>query len=373
MINGMALSAGTPRADIHRLGWVWPYLLALAWLLLVAPNIHAQTVSVPCSVVGNAVSISIPNVSISPSSPNNSLIGSPGTATASFSCPNSGANNTNAWYYVYSNGVLSVWSPGFWPWSPPNPLPSITLQPAPLNNPLTTTIGGQSGYLYGTNLPGIAVFLSWPSPNNGTYGGLTTINATTTGTTVTFTAQLVKTGTVTAGTVNMPSQLLNFTNYSYGYTNSATPSYGSLNLNSVTVTVAACSVNAASQNMTVTLPTVSASALGSVGATAGRTLFNIGLSCAINGTPVYVTMATSNAQPNINGVIAPTSGSGYATNVGVQILNGQSTPISFGTAQNVGNSTSTMTIPYYAQYYETAAPVSSGKVSATVTFTLSYQ
>ena len=174
---------------------------------------------------------------------------------------------------------------------------------------------------------------------------------------------------ITPGTLNQ--NLLTF-----GWNNSFPIFGGSGSIGNLTVTgnvTGGCSVQAGSSAIAVNLPSMDTSAFTGVGSTAGRTPFAINLNCTGVGTGVYVTMATNNAQPNVNGVIAPTSGSGYAANVGVQILNGQSTPVSFGTAQGVGNSTSTMTIPYYAQYYETAAPVSSGKVSATATFTLSYQ
>jgi type 1 fimbria pilin len=235
---------------------------------------------------------------------------------------------------------------------------------------------------YATNVTGVGVQLTM-SPGMRSYDVLPGdqqsgayiagyVTASSGSLTVSYTAQFIVTGTATAGTVNALT-MGKYEWYIYGYNTSQTLGT-SLTLNGGSqITLSACTVNTASQNMTVTLPTIATRALASVGATAGRTPFSIGLTCPGTGANVYITMATTNAQSGATGVVAPTTGTGYAANVGVQVLNGQQTAITFGTAQSVGVSASSMTIPYYAQYYETASPVSSGNVAATVTFTLSYQ
>jgi type 1 fimbria pilin len=188
---------------------------------------------------------------------------------------------------------------------------------------------------------------------------------------VTYTAQLVVTGTVTPGTVGALT-LFNYEWYIFGDTNSV--SLGThMTLNSGTqVTLQGCTVNTSSQNFTVTLPTISTHGFTATGSTAGETGFNINLACQ-TGTTVFVTMATANANATA-GVINPTTGTGFATNVGVQLLNGSQTPITFNTAQNVGASPNgTLAVPYFARYYQTGTTVTAGQVSATATFTMSYQ
>jgi type 1 fimbria pilin len=120
----------------------------------------------------------------------------------------------------------------------------------------------------------------------------------------------------------------------------------------------------------VTLPTVYVSAFTGTGPTTGQTPFNVQLTCS-GKVNLAITLATSN--PGATGVIAPTSGTGYAQNVGVQILDGSGSPVPFGTAIPAGTTANgAFSVPFYARYYQTSANVSGGNVLATATYTLTY-
>lgn len=143
----------------------------------------------------------------------------------------------------------------------------------------------------------------------------------------------------------------------------------------VTFTASTCNVSAGSQNVTVTLPPVASNALGAVGATAGTTRFGINLSGCTSNLGVRASLSTSNPYTPTNGVIAPTTGSGYANGIGIQILKPDgATPVTFGTAFPTGTTSGTSyTFSLYARYYRTATPVTPGQVQATATYTLTYQ
>lgn len=147
-----------------------------------------------------------------------------------------------------------------------------------------------------------------------------------------------------------------------------------LNLGSpVTVTSNACSVSAGSQNLAVNLPSVSTSAFSGVGSTSGDTPFSIQLNCPGGPGSNTVLLQLDANNPYSSSVL---SNSGTATSVGVQLLDGNGTPIQFGTPQNVGVTTSTQIVAkYQARYYQTSSNAAGlpGSVSATATFTISYQ
>jgi len=196
--------------------------------------------------------------------------------------------------------------------------------------------------------------------------------------TETFTAQFVKTATVTPGTVQ-GRQLMQFWWYEYGTTASSGPMGTALTLNGgAQVIMRTCSVAAGSQNFTVTLPTVSTAALPSQGSTAGRTRFTIDLNCPAGGATTSITFATGNAVSGMTGVLASTAGS-TSRGVGVQLLDSDSSPIAFNTAEPLGISpTGVWSVPFHAQYYRTTSSNNNnnfraGTVTTTATFTMTYQ
>lgn len=146
------------------------------------------------------------------------------------------------------------------------------------------------------------------------------------------------------------------------------------NASGITFVAPACTI--AVDPTVVTLPTVYNSAFTGVGSTAGLTPFNVQLNCpsAAAGANVAITLATSNPAPSTTGVIAPTSGGGYAKNVGVQVLDKNGNPIPFSTTIPAGTATAGIfNIPLNARYYQTGTPVAAGNVSATATYTITYQ
>lgn len=345
-------------------------------LILFCPSrkASAQQWEMPCSAA--AATITIPTVTATASSVTvGTLLGSPGTATVTFSCPSSGSGNPWQYFHLNSiNGAVTAIYPNYCWWGNGCSNYSSKSIQGVFAGTVTPT-QGYNGLVYATNLTGISVLLTNPQPQLTSSGGtISTIAYPTTSTSVTFTAQLIATGsTIQAGTVTSPSQLLTFENYWPGYTNSS-PTYGSLTLGNVAVVISACSVNTASQNLVVTLPDVTASTLTSTGATSGLTPFQINLTCN-SGATALITMSTASYYGSSSlGVVSPTTGSGYAANVGVQLLQSNgTTPVNFGTAQNLGATPNgTLSIPFYAQYYATGA-AGAGNVSATVTFTMSYQ
>lgn len=145
-----------------------------------------------------------------------------------------------------------------------------------------------------------------------------------------------------------------------------------------------CSVKSGSESLTVTLPTVSKTALTTVAKTAGLTPFVIELSgCTPSATEgakkvkAYFepNAATDFTTGNLNNV----TGNGKATEVQVQLLNADgSTPIKLGkdvSAQGVTTtdiSTADVTLRYNAQYYATGT-ATAGDVSTTVNYTIAYE
>jgi type 1 fimbria pilin len=192
-----------------------------------------------------------------------------------------------------------------------------------------------------------------------------------------LTYQLVATGPITSGSITIPGELLHF--------DFLTQRQGPQYLSRVTVpgsehiTALACRVDVGSRNMVVTLPDTPASSFTGIGSTAGDTGFQLSLTCQA-GTSVNISMSSGSADAAHAGVVRSAAGSGYARGVGVQVLdrNGMPMPISDGssapTRVAVGAAPNgPMTIPFSARYFQTATPVTGGRISATVTFTMTYQ
>ncbi len=139
--------------------------------------------------------------------------------------------------------------------------------------------------------------------------------------------------------------------------------------NSVTFTTPSCSI--VTNPVNVPLPTVTTNAFTGVGSVSGKTSFQIDLSCP-SGTAVdKITMHTTTPDSH-QGVVAP-AGMGYAAGIGVQVLDANSNPVVFETQSVVPAQYATTSIPYFAQYFQTASTVSGGNVKATVTFDIFYQ
>jgi len=317
---------------------------------------YAYALTSNCMIVSAPTTFTMPVViNTNPNAPVNSLLGSPVSQPYSFNCT-----------------TINGFSPG---------------NQAYIQFRLNASIGANAtnfpggGILLPTNLAGVGLLLN-ASPNALSAGNTTSgvgsdfliVTTPNTANTGTITAQFVKTGPITPGTISAVS-LFHFYWVVLGFNNSTLfPIDTTVSLNGGTVVnVVGCAVNAGSANLTVQLPTVSTTALNGVGKTAGNTPFSLGLVCQA-GTVVNITLATASPSGTYTGVVPPMLGSGYATGVGVQLLNGNNTPVTFNALNAVGASPNgALTIPYSAQYFQTAASVTPGNVSATVTFTMSYQ
>lgn len=158
---------------------------------------------------------------------------------------------------------------------------------------------------------------------------------------------------------------------------------GTITINGkITDTTCTVSVNGGTADATVTLPTISATALPNVNSTAGATPFNISLS-GCTGTSLSTASTyfepgtfvdTSTGRLNIDGTVADA-----ATNVQVQLLNANRDAIVAGASVAAGQndvavdiSSGSGTLNYYAQYYATGA-VGAGSVTTQVDYTITYQ
>jgi len=241
----------------------------------------------------------------------------------------------------------------------------------------TTTIGVQNvagsqpssgSVIFPTGVAGIGYRVTHPDTSNYlvAYPG-DSIASGSYQMSVTSGLEFVKTGTIANGaTVN--SGTMGYWRYD-SQTNTRMENF---NLSTtLTFVYPSCSVNTSTIN--VVLPTVSNTAFNGVGTVAGATVVPISLQCA-SGSQLYIEFDTANPVSGATGVIAPATGTGRAKNVGVQLINQAFTPVTFGTPALVGATPNgPLNLTYYARYYQTATPVAAGTVSATATFTLSYQ
>ena len=339
-------------------------LLALLTMLagLAALPWSAKAATSDCSA--NAASFTLGAVTVEPNTPNGTLLGTPQTISMTFSCWNIPVLNANQGLYI---------------------------QAGDLHTQLDPSDIGSNGIIFDTNVAGIGLKITGnpfqakseaclrcgPGSSRGfEIGPIVRASNGTGSITNSFTAQLIKTGTVSPGSVNTITRLMRFYWYEYGVTASDGP-IGSLRFNGGTVvSVPTCQVNDDSKNLAVPLPVIQSQALnGGIGTWAARTRFNINLRCQV-GSVVRISM-DSTRQGIGTGVVAPTTGSGgpWATNVGVQILNASFSPVAFDTITTVGTTPAggTWTLPYYAQYYRySTSAIGAGKVAATVTYTLTY-
>ena len=136
--------------------------------------------------------------------------------------------------------------------------------------------------------------------------------------------------------------------------------------------------NGQGKSFTVTLPTVSASALSTAGATAGSTGFAIDLTGCTPQTGNVHTFWEYGANTLSDGNLL---NNGTATNVEVQLqdMNGSIQSIDVSKADGAQNSQSvainagTAKLQYAAQYLTPAGGATAGNVTTSVTYSMSYQ
>jgi len=181
------------------------------------------------------------------------------------------------------------------------------------------------------------------------------------------TIELVKTGNISDGTT-ISGALADFR---AGTSGSNIVDASIAIAGSLTFVAPPCSVPS---SLTVPLPTIIASALaGANGATTGDTSFVIPLICS-STAKLAITLDSTNPVDRPNGVL---SNGGTATGVGIQITwNGApgttGNPVALGTAVPFSAASGASQVPLIARYYRTAGALSSGSVTATATYTLTY-
>lgn len=147
------------------------------------------------------------------------------------------------------------------------------------------------------------------------------------------------------------------------------------------VTAQTCTINgngSASNNFTVALPTVPASALAVVGQPAGTSPFNIALTgCTPASGNVHTFFEPGPTVNTATGNLIVAAGG--AVNVEIRLKNGDASLIKLGAADASQNSKSvaiaadgTATLPYFAEYVGTGA-VTAGAANSSVMYTLIYQ
>lgn len=140
--------------------------------------------------------------------------------------------------------------------------------------------------------------------------------------------------------------------------------------NSITFTTPSCTI--VTDPINVILPTVTTNAFTGIGSVSGKQPFQIDLSCPPGTAVAQITMHTATPDSSHPGVVAP-AGAGYASGIGVQVLDANSKPMVFEDQTVVTPPNATTSIPYFAQYFQTAPTVSGGNVKGTVTFDIFYQ
>lgn len=148
-----------------------------------------------------------------------------------------------------------------------------------------------------------------------------------------------------------------------------------------------CSIGAGggatgNKNMTVKLPSVSASALAGAGNVAGRTPFSIVLSgCTGDSTKVSTVFEAGDTVDAGSGrlnLVSAGANDTVATNVQINLLNDQQKPIVAGAAGGQQNSQvvtltdGAATLNYFAEYYATGKSTA-GSANTRVQYSLDYQ
>ncbi|WP_211946905.1 fimbrial protein [Cupriavidus yeoncheonensis] len=246
-------------------------------------------------------------------------------------------------------------------------------------NAAMTPVPAAGAGVYQTTVPGIGVRVGWSDMNLGRPADITQSRimnwprnsralesyAVNYGFSSSYRVQFIKTGNIGSGNISSPSA------FSYNGIINTQLKFSSL---SIPVAAAGCSITG-SGNITVNLPNARAQNFGGVGSTQGATAFSIPLVCDAGVSVAYKLDGPADPS-NAPGVLANQTGSGKATGVGVQVLQG-SAPVTLGAVSptfiQTTQANQAVSIPMTAQYYKTNSVVNSGSVSAIATLTMNYQ
>jgi type 1 fimbria pilin len=341
-------------------------LMSLAWLgflilSLIPIRAHAQGCNylnyfiVPGGYQTYTDTFNVPSSLDTSKIPNGSVIttitGIPGTSFTGNAIIGCRSSSIGAGYIDRANGMMSG---NFYPFpgitnlryrllyngatGPLVPYPSLTLQLSPYSQ-----------------IPGLMI--------TPMFGGVSS------GNTPTIQLQLIKAGPIPAGSVMQPGLLGTYRDGDFTSAN--------FNLSSSTTIIdtppGGCTVS--TKSISVILPAQSIGVQGGIGgnagigSTAGRTPFTIVLTCT-PGATASIQLDYGGTYTGIPGVL---SNKGTAPGVDVQLLDKNANPVNFGTRTVVGATpTGTLNIGYFAQYYKVGV-IAPGTVSASATFTMTYQ
>lgn len=146
------------------------------------------------------------------------------------------------------------------------------------------------------------------------------------------------------------------------------------------ITGQTCTINANStKDFSVNLPTVSTTTLQTAGAVAGRTPFTISLTaCNPASGTVTTYFEPGTSVDTASGRLNADAGNGNATNVQLELLNAENTPIVVGSTLATSGSkpasvtsTGVVNLSYAVQYRATGA-ATEGNVNSRVNYTLVY-
>jgi len=145
----------------------------------------------------------------------------------------------------------------------------------------------------------------------------------------------------------------------------------------ITDTTCAVAVNSGTNNGTVTLPTIAASALPAVASTAGATPFTISLT-GCTGTALNTASTLFENGANVDAAAGRLNSTGTASGVQIELLNAAQAPLHVGAAGLQGDtpadiSSGSATMNYFARYYASGASVTPGSVVSRVDYTIQYQ
>lgn len=163
-----------------------------------------------------------------------------------------------------------------------------------------------------------------------------------------------------------------------GFAPNANAASGTITFNGKVLSSTCTVSNGTAGNVAVTLPDVPFSAFTASGSVAGLTPFSLNLTgCPTTPSGVVVGAAFSGASIDSTnaGTIKNTVGAGFS-NVNIQMTDSSGNPINLSTNSNPVTATlagSTATLSYEAQYYQpTSTAITAGTVTASVTYTLTY-
>ncbi|WP_283147471.1 fimbrial protein [Silvimonas soli] len=166
-----------------------------------------------------------------------------------------------------------------------------------------------------------------------------------------------------------------------GLSAGAFASDGTITINGA-LTAQTCTIvgNNQGSDFTVTLPKISTAALSAAGSNAGAVPFSIVLSNCMPVTGTVATYFEYGANTLADGNLKNAVGGQYATNVEVQLLNNDMSPIDVSKGSVVAQGSTIKfitaggaTLPYVARYASPLGGATAGDVNTTVTYSMNYQ